>query len=262
MKLVLGLLRPTNGTATINGKPFHELKSPLREVGALLDAKALHPGRSARNHLVALATSNKIPLSRVDEVLDIVGLSDVANKRAGQYSLGMGQRLGIAAAILGDPGVLMFDEPVNGLDPEGIRWVREFFRSLAAQGRTVLVSSHLMAEMQLTAETFVVVGKGHLITQGSEAELAKNAVQSVRVRVSDHAAFVRLADEQHWRMTSEADGSLEVAEASAEQIGRATLDAGIALSELTPLGANLEDIFIELTANAVQYSGKTSKDAQ
>ncbi|MCX6508683.1 MAG: ATP-binding cassette domain-containing protein, partial [Actinobacteria bacterium] len=150
MRLILGLNSPTSGTATINGQRFAELKAPLREVGALLDAKALHPGRSARNQLVALALSNQISLSRVDEVLDIVGLTEVANRRAGDFSLGMSQRLGIASALLGDPGTLMFDEPINGLDPEGIRWVRDFFQQLADEGRTVLVSSHLMSEMALT----------------------------------------------------------------------------------------------------------------
>ncbi|NBV27097.1 MAG: ATP-binding cassette domain-containing protein, partial [Actinobacteria bacterium] len=165
MRLILGLNSPTSGTATINGQRFAELKAPLREVGALLDAKALHPGRSARNQLVALALSNQISLSRVDEVLDIVGLTEVANRRAGDFSLGMSQRLGIASALLGDPGTLMFDEPINGLDPEGIRWVRDFFQQLADEGRTVLVSSHLMSEMARTADHFIIIGRGRMITE-------------------------------------------------------------------------------------------------
>ena len=262
MKMILGLLAPTSGTALINGQKYHDLANPLREVGALLDAKALHPGRTARQHLRALAVSNKIPLARVDEVLDVVGLTTVANKRAGSFSLGMGQRLGIAAAILGDPGVLMFDEPVNGLDPEGIRWVREFFRSLAAEGRTVLVSSHLMAEMALTAETFVVVGRGHLITTGTEEVLAQHALGTVRVRARDNAAFAALAATSGWHVATEADGTFVVTDGRAEQIGEAAFDAGIALHELTPLGASLEDIFMELTADTVQYSGRIAKDAE
>ena len=165
MRMIMGLDRPDAGQTTVNGVPYAELRWPLREVGALLDAKAFHPGRSARNHLIALAQTNDIPRRRVDEVLDIVGLTSVADKRAGKFSLGMGQRLGIANALLGDPGVLLFDEPVNGLDPEGIRWVRHLLRDLAAEGRTVLVSSHLINEMALTADRLVVIGRGRLIAE-------------------------------------------------------------------------------------------------
>ncbi|HEY0699647.1 MAG TPA: ATP-binding cassette domain-containing protein, partial [Micromonospora sp.] len=183
MRMILGLDRPTAGQALIDGRRYAALRHPLREVGALLDAKAVHPGRSARRHLLAMARSNGIPARRVDEVLDTVGLTSVAGKRAGAYSLGMGQRLGIAGALLGDPGVLMFDEPVNGLDPDGVRWVRELMRSLAAEGRTVFVSSHLMSEMQLTADQLVVIGRGRLIADAPIAEvIAGSSLTAVLVR--------------------------------------------------------------------------------
>ncbi|MGB7103196.1 MAG: ATP-binding cassette domain-containing protein, partial [Acidimicrobiales bacterium] len=167
MRVILGLDHPTKGRATVKGKRYAELRDPLHEVGALLDAKAIHPGRSARNHLRALAASNRIPFSRVDEVLEFAGIASVANKKVGNFSLGMSQRLGIAGALLGDPEILLFDEPVNGLDPEGIRWIREFFRSLANEGRTVFVSSHLMSEMAVSADQIIVIGRGKFITQGS-----------------------------------------------------------------------------------------------
>jgi ABC-2 type transport system ATP-binding protein len=262
MKLILGLLTPTSGTVMVNGQRYRDLKNPLREVGALLDAKALHPGRTARHHLSALALSNKIPLTRVDEVLEIVGLTSVADKRAGQFSLGMGQRLGIAGALLGDPGILLFDEPVNGLDPEGIRWVREFFRGLAQQGRTVLVSSHLMAEMQQTADTFIVVGKGRLITHGTESQLAQHRTGNVRVRPLDGPSFANLGAAKGWRMDGGTNQSFTVFDVTSETIGRDCLAAGIALAELTPSDANLEDIFIELTASSVEYSGRATEGPQ
>jgi len=185
MRIVLGLDHATKGRVTINGKRYEDLKSPLREVGALLDAKAVHPGRTARNHLRALAVSNRIKTSRVDEVLAFTGIDSVADKKVGGFSLGMSQRLGIAAALLGDPQILLFDEPVNGLDPEGIRWIREFFRSLALEGRTVFVSSHLMSEMALTADQIIVIGRGKLITQGSVDDLTATAQGTVTVRASN-----------------------------------------------------------------------------
>ncbi len=188
MRLLLGLDRPDGGQSTINGKRHAEMKAPLREVGALLEAKAIHPGRSARSHLLAVAASNKIPARRVDEVLALVGLDKVARKRAGSFSLGMGQRLGLAGALLGDPPTLLLDEPVNGLDPEGIRWIRTMLQALAAEGRTVFVSSHLMSEMAVTATELIVVGRGHLITSGTVDDLVAGASEgNVLVRSSDNA---------------------------------------------------------------------------
>ena len=255
MRMILGLDQPTKGSATINGMKYHDLKFPLREVGALIDAKALHPGRSARNHLLALAASNNIPTKRVDEVLDIVGLSKVAKKRAGNFSLGMGQRLGIAAALLGDPGVLLFDEPVNGLDPEGIRWVREFFRGLASEGRTVFVSSHLMSEMALTADDVIVIGRGKLIRQGTISDLTENALGTVLVRspqVADLEAALRRAG---YGVTTDNESTLTVSGATSEQVGEVAHASSVVLHELTPQRASLEDVFMELTADSVEYSG-------
>lgn len=257
MRLILGLNSPDAGTALVNGVPYHQLRSPLREVGALLDAKAVHPGRSARQHLRALAQSNNIPLARVETVLEIVGLSDVANRRTGTYSLGMSQRLGIAAALLGDPQTLMFDEPINGLDPEGIRWVREFFQQLAREGRTVLVSSHLMSEMALTANSFIIIGKGRLITTGSQEDLARGERSIVRVASPNIEALRALAQTNGW--SSHADGDSLILEGpSAATVGDAAFAAGIPLHELTSQTASLEDIFMELTADAVEYVGKTA----
>src|SRR6202167_3039808 len=186
MRIILGLDRASKGQATVNGKRYAELKDPVREVGALLDAKAIHPGRTARNHLRALAASNQIKTSRVDEVLEFVGIGAVANRKVGTYSLGMSQRLGIAGALLGDPGILLFDEPVNGLDPEGIKWIRDFFRALANEGRTVFVSSHLMSEMAVSADEIIVIGRGRWITSGSVKPLMKNAERTTLARASAH----------------------------------------------------------------------------
>ncbi len=258
MRMILGLNRPTSGSATVNGKNYRELAAPLTEVGALLDAKALHPGRTARHHLRALALSNGISTSRVDEVLNIVGLSSVADKRAGDFSLGMSQRLGIAAAILGDPGILMFDEPVNGLDPEGIRWVREFFRFLASEGRTVLVSSHLMSEMQLTADRFIIIGRGRLITQGTQDELSVHVKSTVRVVTGDNNSLASLMTQRGWAIEHEGDG-LHVTGGSARDIGALAFDHQIAVYELSPLNASLEEAFMELTAGEAQYTGKVQE---
>jgi len=255
MRLILGLNSPTSGTATINGQRFAELKAPLREVGALLDAKALHPGRSARNQLVALALSNQISQSRVDEVLDIVGLTEVANRRAGDFSLGMSQRLGIASALLGDPGTLMFDEPINGLDPEGIRWVRDFFQQLADEGRTVLVSSHLMSEMALTADHFIIIGRGRMITEGSKEELAKSGTGSVHVRTPLHQEFKQLVADKQWQMREEADAFV-IEGVPVAEIGDQSFAAGIPLHELSAREVSLEDSFMALTAGAVEYTGR------
>jgi ABC-2 type transport system ATP-binding protein len=255
MRMIVGLDAPASGTVTVLGRRYHDLPWPLREVGALLEAKAIHPGRSARSHLWALARSNAIPRRRVDEVLGLVGLESVANKRVGKFSLGMGQRLGIAAALLGDPGVLLFDEPVNGLDPEGIRWVRTLCKSLAAEGRTVFVSSHLMAEMALTADHLVVIGKGRLIAEMAVTEfVARSSQQSVRVRTpaTDHLAdAVRQAG---GTVVAEPDGAMTVTDMMASTVGDLAASLGVTLHELTPV-ASLEDAFMELTEDSVEFRG-------
>ena len=258
MRLILGLNSPTSGQALVNGKRLAELDSPLREVGALLDAKALHPGRSALNHLRSLAISNRIPVTRVDEVLDIVGLSEVANRRAGDFSLGMSQRLGIAAALLGDPGILMFDEPINGLDPEGIRWVRDFFQQLADEGRTVLVSSHLMSEMALTAEHFIIIGRGKLITEGTKEELAKSAVGTVHLRTPNRELLKDLIAAKQWEAREEAD-SFVLEGVPANTIGDEAFAAGIVLHELSTREVSLEDAFMALTESSVEYTGRRNR---
>lgn len=255
MRVILGLDHPTKGRATINGVLYRDLKEPLREVGALLDAKAVHPGRTARNHLRALAASNKIKRSRVDDVLEFVGISSVANKKVGGFSLGMSQRLGIAGALLGDPGVLLFDEPVNGLDPEGIRWIRDFFRSLANEGRTVFVSSHLMSEMAVTADQIIVIGRGKFITQGSVDDLTANANGTVLVRTSDNAKLTSIIESLNGTVRQEHDDELTVSLLTSDEIGQAAFGAGITVLELTPQRASLEDVFMELTAGAVEFGG-------
>ncbi|GAA4507764.1 MULTISPECIES: ABC transporter ATP-binding protein [Nonomuraea] len=251
MRMILGLDRPTSGTALVGGTPYHRLDRPLRTVGALLDARAAHPGRSGRAHLLALARANGIPAARVTRVLERVGLATVAGKRAGTYSLGMSQRLGIAAALLGDPEVLMFDEPVNGLDPDGVRWVRELMRSLAAEGRTVFVSSHLMSEMQLTADHLVVIGKGRLLADAPLSRLL--AATEVLVR-SPHAGD--LAD----RLTAagltavrRGENELVVTGATVERVGDLAHEAGVRLHGLSPREPSLEQAFQELTAGSVEY---------
>jgi len=256
MRIILGLDHPTKGQATVNGTRYAELKAPMREVGALLDAKAVHPGRTARNHLRALATSNQIKKSRVDEVLEFVGISAVANKKVGTYSLGMSQRLGIAGALLGDPGCLLFDEPVNGLDPEGIKWIREFFRTLANEGRTVFVSSHLMSEMAVSADEIIVIGRGRFITSGSVDDLTKNAEGTVLVRASDHDKLAALVTANHGVVHDATDEGLTIAGLSSDQIGQLSFDAGITVYELTPQRASLEEVFMDLTAGAVEYGAQ------
>jgi ABC-2 type transport system ATP-binding protein len=253
MRMILGLDGPASGTVTVLGRRYHDLPWPLQEVGGLLEAKAIHPGRSARAHLVALARSNGIARARVDEVLELVGLTAVATKRAGKFSLGMGQRLGIAAALLGDPAVLLFDEPVNGLDPEGIRWVRTLCKSLAAEGRTVFVSSHLMAEMALTADHLVVIGKGKLIAETSVADfVARSSRQSVKVRTPSPHQLSDAVTNAGGTAISDPDGSVTVTGLSAEQVGDLALSIQVALHELTPV-ASLEDAFMELTEQAVEF---------
>ena len=256
MRMIMGLDAPDAGTALVNGRTYRHLPVPLREVGALLEAKAIHPGRSAYNHLWYLAQSNDIPRSSIDAVLEMVGLTDVARKRAGKFSMGMGQRLGIAAALLGDPEVLLFDEPINGLDPEGILWVRNLLKRLASDGRTVFVSSHLMSEMALTADHLVVIGRGRLISTGSVSEfIAQSTSQFVRVRSPRSGELRRLLMADHVQVIDEDDGALSVSGMSASAIGEIAGAAGIHLHELSPQMASLEDAFMELTRDSVEYHG-------
>jgi ABC-2 type transport system ATP-binding protein len=255
MRMIVGLDRPTNGTATVNGLDYHKIKHPLRTVGTLLDAKQVHPRRSARNHLRWIAASNRIPVRRVDEVLAMVGLSDVADKKAGTFSLGMSQRLGIAGALLGDPPVLIFDEPVNGLDPEGIRWVRTMMRQLAAQGRTVFVSSHLLAEMANTADRLVVIGRGRLIAATTMNEfVSASGGDAVRVR-SPQAQVLRDAlAAAGLQVLPDGDGvALIVRGGSTEQVGDIAAGRSITLHELSPQRASLEEAYMHLTDQAVDY---------
>jgi ABC-2 type transport system ATP-binding protein len=257
MRMMIGLDHPDAGSVTIDGRPYGEIKWPLREVGALLEAKALHPGRSARNHLRALAASNRIPRSRVDEVIELVGLASVATKRAGGYSLGMGQRLGIAAALLGDPEVVLFDEPVNGLDPEGIQWVRELLRSLAEQGRTVFVSSHLMSEMALTADHVIVIGRGRLLEDADMGVMIAKAGTSVRVRTPEAPRLAAALELAGAAAHAEPDGSLTVTELGAAAIGEIAAREGIVLHELAPQRASLEEAFMALTKEHLEFGHTT-----
>jgi ABC-2 type transport system ATP-binding protein len=254
LRLILGLDAPTAGTATVNGRPFRDRRCGLRTAGALLDATAVPAGRSAAAHLAALARSNGLPDVRVRAVLDEVGLAGVARRRVGGFSLGMKQRLGIAAALLGDPAVLIFDEPVNGLDPEGIRWARGLFRGLAAQGRTVLVSSHLMSEMEHTADHLIVIGLGQLIADCPIAEFVRRGgPPSVAVRTPAPEALCSALAAAGGSATAGPDGSLEVSGLTAAQIGELALARGIALHELAPRPGSLEEAFMELTADSVEY---------
>ena len=257
MRMIMGLDLPDSGSALINGKPYCELDWPVREVGALLDAKAFHPARTARNHLHWLALANDIPAGRVDEVLDQVGLTSVARRRVGKFSLGMTQRLGIASALLGDPGVLLFDEPVNGLDPEGIRWVRHFLRDLARQGRTVLVSSHLISEMALTADRLVVIGRGRLIAETSVADfVARSGGGAVRLVTPDVDTFAVSLTAAGATVVSE-DGGLTVGGLASQLIGDLAARDGLRIYELTPMTVSLEDAFMELTQDEVEYRPST-----
>jgi len=254
MRLILGLDRPTSGTVTVNGKRFARLAWPMHEVGALLDAKAVHGGRSAYSHLLCLAQTNNLPRRRVDEVLDLVGLHDVAKKRSKGFSLGMGQRLGIAGALLGDPAILMFDEPVNGLDPEGILWIRNLMKALAAEGRTVFVSSHLMSEMENTADHLIVIGRGKLIAESTVAEfIAANSQQSVRVRTPQPDELVRAAAAAGGTVRDDEDGSMVVLGLTPAQVGDLAFENRIRLHELAPAQASLEEAFMELTASSVEF---------
>ncbi len=262
MRMIMGLDLPNAGSATVNGRYFHDLPWPMHEVGALLEAKAIHPGRSARNHLLMLAQANRIDRRRVDEVLDVVGLTEVANRRAGKFSLGMSQRLGIAAAMLGDPEVLLFDEPVNGLDPDGIRWVRTFLKSLAKEGRTVFVSSHLMSEMALTADEVVIIGKGRLIVQVAIDELlAQSSRQFVRVASPDIATLRGALEAEGASTSVEDDGSLTVRGRDHKEIGELAARLSVVLYELTPQTESLEEAFMELTESSIEYRGTNANIA-
>ena len=254
MRMILGLDLPTSGTVTVGGRRYQGTVWPLHEVGALLDARAVHPGRSAYNHLHSLAAANGIARQRVDEVLDQVGLTSVARKRVGGFSLGMSQRLGIAGALLGDPGTLLFDEPINGLDPDGILWIRTLMRKLAAEGRTVFVSSHLMSEMALTADHLLVIGKGQLLADTPLSELiARNSDERVEVRAADTqrlAADLRTAGA---RVTMEPDGTLGVFGLGSKQIGELAAERGHVLHQLRDVTVSLEDAYFRLTGESVEY---------
>jgi ABC-2 type transport system ATP-binding protein len=261
MRMALGLDAPTNGTITVNGRPFAEHSHPLREVGALLEARGVHPGRSARNHLLAMAATAGIGPARVDDVIDMVGLSDVASKRVGAFSLGMGQRLGIASALLADPDVLLLDEPVNGLDPDGVRWIRNLLRGFADEGRTVFLSSHLMSEMALTADHVIVIGRGRLLRDQSMADFIASA-GATRVRVRSPEAQ-RLAEVLHRHATTIeliADGTIEIEGMTSDDIGIAAAGAQITLYELATQAGSLEEAYMVLTEQAVDFHTHPAHD--
>jgi ABC-2 type transport system ATP-binding protein len=278
MRLILGLDRPTNGQTTIFGKPYSQLTNPLLTVGALLEAKSVHTGRSARNHLLFLAQTQGLPASRVDAVLELVGLRAVAGKRAGGYSLGMSQRLGVAAAMLGNPQVLLLDEPVNGLDPEGVLWIRNLMKQLASEGRTILVSSHLMNEMAVTADHLIVIGRGKLLADApTEEVIARGSGHSVRVRTPDPDRLIAVISAEGGRVVPDVTGNgsanpaaapagsqatvLTVTGIPAARIGELAASSSIVLHELTPQLASLEDAFLELTAGSLEFGHLDAKPA-
>ncbi|MEY9847582.1 ABC transporter ATP-binding protein [Streptacidiphilus sp. MAP5-3] len=263
MRMILGLDAPTSGSVLVNGKRYHQHAAPLQEVGALLEAKSIHPGRSAYNHLNSLALTHGIPRRRVDEVIELAGLGKVAKKRAGAFSLGMGQRLGIAAALLGDPQTIMLDEPVNGLDPEGVLWIRTLLTNLAAEGRTVFVSSHLMSEMALTATDLIIVGRGKLLADTTVADFIESAGgDSVKVVSSDATRLRELLLGPDVTVTGAAGSEeLQVNGLTAREIGQKAADAGIAVYELTPQVVSLEEAFMALTGDTVEYRSNGSTGA-
>jgi ABC-2 type transport system ATP-binding protein len=262
IRMVMGLDAPTSGQVTVNGRRYAEHSAPLREVGALLEARAVHTGRSAYNHLLSLALTTGIPRRRVDEVVDLVGLGDVAHKRVGGFSLGMGQRLGVAAALLGDPATLVLDEPVNGLDPQGILWIRTLLRGLAAEGRTVFVSSHLMSEMALTAEHLIVIGRGRLIADTSvRAFIDQASRNTVRVRTPQAAELRQLLAGPDVSVTSAEPEVLDVVGMTSTDIGLVARDNRIALAELVPVQASLEEAFMELTDDSIEYRTESREAA-
>jgi ABC-2 type transport system ATP-binding protein len=263
MRLILGLDAPSSGTVRVNGCAYRELSAPLHEIGAMLEAHAIHTGRSAYNHLLALAQTHGIPRSRVEEVIELVGLGEVARKRVGSFSLGMGQRLGVAAALLGDPATVILDEPANGLDPEGIHWIRNLLKRLAAEGRTVFLSSHLMSEMAQTADHLIVIGRGRLIADTSVTEFVRRASSDANVRVCSPRA-TELRDELARRevhVQSISRDLLEVSGLTGEQIGEIALAARIVISELTPQQASLEEAFMSLTGESVEYRASAGEES-
>jgi ABC-2 type transport system ATP-binding protein len=264
MRMLLGLDTPTSGDVRIDGKHYAQLSEPMKHIGALLDAKAIHGGRTAYNHLLCIAQSNRIPRHRVDEVLETVGLTAVAKKRSKGFSLGMGQRLGIASALLGNPEILMFDEPVNGLDPEGIHWIRNLMKGLAAQGRTVFVSSHLMSEMALTAEHLIVIGRGRLLADTSMADfIEKNSRSFVRIRTPQRERFKDVAHAAGHTVVETGDGAFEIQDGDAAKLGELAAQHQLVLHELSPQRASLEEAFMQLTAESVEYHahGAVTPDA-
>ncbi len=264
MRMILGLDTPTSGRSTVNGKAYRDLKAPLGEIGAMLEARAIHTGRSAYDHLLAMARTQGIARGRVTDVIDLVGLSEVAHQRAGGFSLGMGQRLGIAAALLGDPSTVILDEPVNGLDPEGILWIRNLLKQLAGEGKTVFLSSHLMSEMAQTAEHLVVVGRGRLIADTSVTDIVEQASAnaSVLVRSAQTRELVRALDVDGASAQITDEGAIEVRGLSSREIGAIALREQIILDELTPQRASLEEAFMSLTSSSVQYrTGAMSPDS-
>lgn len=266
MRMLVGLDNPTSGRAAVNGVNYRNIRCPITEVGALLDAKAVHPNRSAAAHLKWIAQANGIPVRRVDEVLGLVGLSDVAGKKAGGFSLGMGQRLGLAGALLGDPGVLLLDEPVNGLDPEGIRWVRGLMQALAREGRTVLVSSHLLSEMAQTAENLIVIGQGKLIADTTVQDfIREHSTRTVVVRTEHLAEFGAALTEEGIGFSEgrDAEGrpTLQVQDRSSDEIGALAYSTGVMLSELSEKAASLEEAFFQMTEGSVQYHGNSGTTA-
>jgi ABC-2 type transport system ATP-binding protein len=263
MRMILGLDAPTAGRVTIDGRAYATLDNPMREVGALLDAKAIHGGRSAYHHLLCLAQLNGLPRARVGEVLELVGLTEVARKRSKGFSLGMSQRLGIASALLGDPKVLMFDEPVNGLDPEGIQWIRNLMKALAAQGRTVFVSSHLMSEMENTADHLIVIGRGRLIADCTVQEfIDQNSELAVRVRTPDTGRLAELVTGAGGKATPDGDGVLLVSGLDTDRIGDLAFDNAVRLHELAVVQASLEEAFMELTRDSVEFRAAVPVEAR
>lgn len=267
MRMIVGLDKPTRGTALVDGKRYSDYSRPLEKVGTLLDAKWMHPNRSAANHLKWIAATNGISAKRVDEVLGLVGLSDVAGRKAGKFSLGMGQRLGLAAALLGDPDVLMLDEPVNGLDPEGIRWVRDFVRALAAEGRTVLVSSHLLSEMAQTADHLIVIGKGKLVANASTHDFIKNASEATTVVRTDHLEEMQKAlreEEVRFSLGTDVEGrtTVLIPNRDSDWVGALAYTYGLLLRELSETRPSLEDAFMRMTGDAVEYHASVGQPHQ
>lgn len=261
MRMIVGLDKPTSGTAEVNGRPYRDLPAPLREVGVLLDARAAHKRRTAYKHLLAIAATHRIRAPRVREVMERTGIDSVANKRVGGFSLGMGQRLGIAAALLGDPQTIILDEPINGLDPDGILWIRRLLRELAAEGRTVLLSSHVMSEMAQTADHLIVIGRGAIIADGPMRDVIAGATQPVvRVRTHDTERLVAAVARPGVTVITREDGALDITDLTTEEVARIAGAAGVALYEVTAVSGSLEDAYLALTAQATEYPSAPSRN--